>query len=229
MKISIVIPTYNMINGVEYLNFSLSKIKTQKVNCDIEIIVTDHSNDDSIKNLCNEWINKLNIIYHKNTYKIGSSSANINTGISLASGDLIKILFQDDFLFDNNSLRHTIENFDETKKWLISTCLHTNDGFNYFRLHHPFYNHDIHLGNNTISSPSVITIKNNLNVFFDEELLWLMDVDFYKRMYIMYNEPSICYEPTIVNRIHDNQVSNTLATNEIKDNELIYIKKKYND
>jgi hypothetical protein len=62
---------------------------------------------------------------------------------------------------------------------------------------------------------------------FDENLIWLMDVDYYKRLYDKFGFPSICNYITIVNREHQNQVTNTLATEEIKQKELNYIKQKY--
>jgi len=54
-----------------------------------------------------------------------------------------------------------------------------------------------------------------------------MDVDYYKRLYNMFGNPSICSYITVVNREHNNQVSNTLATKEVREKELEYIIQKY--
>ena len=43
-------------------------------------------------------------------------------------------------------------------------------------------------GNNTMGCPTGMTIKNKNLLFFDEEINWLMDVDYYKRMFDLHGE-----------------------------------------
>jgi hypothetical protein len=122
---------------------------------------------------------------------------------------LIKILFQDDFLYSSTSLEETVQAFDlEKDMWLVTACEHTIDGTTFIRPFYPTYNHNIHRGKNTISSPSVMTIKNDHPLLFDENLLWLMDVDYYKRCYERFGKPKILNTITVVNRVGDHQVSN---------------------
>ncbi|MFN9943881.1 MAG: glycosyltransferase family 2 protein, partial [bacterium] len=78
--------------GYEFLKFSLDRISQQTFR-NFEIVISDHSSDEVIKNLCNEYPD-INIKYYKNSEKIGNSSANINNCITKASGEWIKILFQ---------------------------------------------------------------------------------------------------------------------------------------
>jgi hypothetical protein len=47
-----------------------------------------------IKQLCDNWNPRLNILYVKNEHNRGSSSANLNNGIKKATGEYIKIIFQ---------------------------------------------------------------------------------------------------------------------------------------
>lgn len=209
--------------GVEYLEYSFNILYSQTYT-DFEIVISDHSISDEIKELCERWGQVLNVQYFRNEYKRGISSANINNAIKNASGDIIKILFQDDFLYDETSLEKQLECFKG--EWLVTACCHYNGN----EIHKPFYPqyHDqIQYGHNTISSPSVLMFKNKDIVEFDEELFWLMDVDYYKRMYDKFGSPDICNYITVVNREHENQVSNTLATEEIKQKELDYIIQKY--
>jgi hypothetical protein len=72
-----------------------------------------------------------------------------------------------------------------------------------------------------------MSISNKDIIEFDENLFWLMDVDYYKRLYDIFGNPSICSYITVVNREHENQVSNTLATEEVRKKELEYIIQKY--
>jgi hypothetical protein len=54
-----------------------------------------------------------------------------------------------------------------------------------------------------------------------------MDVDYYKRLYDKFGFPSICNYITVVNREHDRRVSNNEATEELRRQELEYIKNKF--
>jgi len=214
MKFSICIPTYEMKgHGTEFLIQNFIKIKNQTFK-DFEVIISDHSQDNRIKRICEEWSNFMDIKYFKNLNDIGSSSANINYAINKANGEWIKIIFQDDFFYDENALLNInkfIENNKECK-WLASACDHSNDGIVMYRKFHPKWNDKIYVGNNTLSSPSVVTLKNetqNQNLF-DKDLIWLMDVDFYQKLYIKYGEPYILNDITIVNRTWNERLSDTI-------------------
>ena len=219
---SITIPTYEMKGyGEEFLEVSFTKLIKQTFK-NFEVVVSDHSRNDVINNLCNRWKDKLHIKYFRNDYKIGGSSPNINNAIKHSNGEWIKLLWQDDFLFDENSLSIIKTHIDKTENivWLASACEHTNDGVVMYCPFYPSWTSDIHLGNNRISSPSVITIKNTEDkLYFDDDLIWLMDVDYYKKMYIKHGEPSYLNLITVVNRTWADSVSNTLSQ-ERKDKEV---------
>jgi len=155
-------------------------------------------------------------------------SSNVNNALLNANGEIIKILFQDDFLVDNNSLEQQLIHFvGNHNHWLITACCHSKDDLCFYNAFYPRYHDDIHYGENTISSPSVLMIRNENIELFDESLFWLMDVDYYKRLYDKFGFPSICNYITVVNREHDRRVSNNEATEEIRQKELNYINQKY--
>ena len=226
---SIAIPTYEMHGyGEEFLTQSFIILHKQTFN-DFEVIVSDHSRDSIIKDLCEKWCENLNIKYFRNDYKIGGSSPNINNAIKLANGKWIKLLWQDDFLFGYNALENLKNHIDNNKNiiWIATACEHTNDGINMYRTFYPSWNENIHAGINTISSPSVITIKNtDEKLYFDEDLIWLMDVEYYKRMYDVYGEPIYLNTVNVVNRTWGNSVSNTLSE-ERKNKELNLMRERY--
>jgi glycosyltransferase involved in cell wall biosynthesis len=223
-KISICIPTYEMKGkGVEYLEYSFNILYSQTYS-NFEIVISDHSQSNDIELLCEKYSQVMRINYIKNKNKRGNSSANINNAIKNAKEDIIKILFQDDFLYDEYSLEKQLECFKEN--WMVTACCHYNEK-EIYKPFYPKYHDAIQYGENTISSPSVLMFKNKNILEFDEDLFWLMDVDYYKRMYDKFGFPAICNYITVVNREHKNQVSNTLATEEIKQKELNYIIKKY--
>lgn len=228
-KVSVAIPAYEMHGkGAEFLSSALNGIYHQTYK-NIEVVVSDHSFNDDIQSVCHAWSTKgLDIRYLRNNDSRGYSSANINNAIKSSTGKYIKILFQDDFLYCADAIEKTVTAFEKepNKKWLISACEHSSDGVHMYRPFHPRFHNDIHLGNNTISSPSVLTLLNEDLIYFDCKLVWLMDVEYYKRLYNTFGEPVILNKITVVNRTWDMQVSNTVSEN-IKQKEMAYVKGIY--
>lgn len=228
MKISIVIPTYEMHgNGVEFLLKNLEIFKSQTFQ-DFEVIISDHSLNEDIKNLCDSWSDILSIKYCKNTENIGNSSANLNNALKHVSGDIIKIIFQDDFLWDKNSLMNIKNAFElePEKTWLISSSEHSKDGVTFYRTFIPSCDIEkLSNGINTISSPSVISFLNKDVLQFDENLIWMMDCDYYIRMYKKFGTPIILESVNVVNRVWSKQYNN-LISEERKKQETEYINNK---
>ena len=81
-------------------------------------------------------------------------------------------------------------------------------------------------GINTVSGPSVMFFKNDQN-YFDEDLCWLNDVEFYYRLYLKYELPLLLPRQEIVQRLRNDGVSNTLSK-EIKNEEGVYVLCKHN-
>ena len=197
---------------------------------DFDVVVSDHSKQDNIKNICEEYRDRLDIKYFRNPTGPYTSAFNTNNAIRKATGKLRKILFLDDFFYHSDALKDIVDNFDiEKDHWLVTACEHTTDGVTFTRPFYPRYHDKIHLGDNTISSPSVMTIKNENPLFFDERMLWLMDVDYYKRMYDAYGLPKIVNTINVVNTNGDHQASNTTATKERRALEYVWVLKKYNE
>jgi hypothetical protein len=225
---SIAIPTYGYNGrGSEFLEFNLEILKKQSFK-NFEIIISDHSIDNTIKDIYNKWKDILDIKYFLNEMGRGIISPNINNAMTKCCGEYIKILFQDDFLYNENSLQIQYDFLmkHENTNWLMTKFYHSNDGITFYRLFSPVYNNLIWTGNNTMGCPSGMTLKNKNLIFFNEGLNWLMDVDFYKRMFDKYGEPEILDEITYVNRTWGNRLTDTI-TQELKDNEFIYLNKIY--
>lgn len=218
--------------GVKYLSYSFDMLVKQTFK-DFDVVISDHSRNNAIEKLCQEYKNKLTIHYFRNTKKRGSSSANINNAMLLATGRLIKILFQDDYLYHERALEDIANTFGNNPTgWLATACIHTYDTKNYFRPFYPVYDDFTVLKKNSISSPSVITLENTSSskepLLFDEELIWWMDLDFYKRCYDRFGLPKIVNTINVVNLLGEHQVTRTLATEERREAEFSYIMEKYN-
>jgi glycosyltransferase involved in cell wall biosynthesis len=212
MLVTIAIPCYEMQGrGAEFLDFGLSRIACQTYPL-IEVVISDHSVDCTLRSVCEAWQDQIEIHYVRNPSKRGSSSANLNVAIHNASGDLVKILCQDDYLSDATSIDRTVCAFDPTSSWLVTSYLHTKDRISVFDQQNPNMSSDIAL-TNTIGTHSCLTIRNISDPeLFDEDLIWLMDCEYYRRLYDRFGSPSILHDVTVVQMLWDGQVTNNQAS-----------------
>src|SRR3990167_9957702 len=211
MKFTIAIPTHEMENRTFFFKRCLDSLWGQTFQ-DFEIVVTDNSDDNMIKDICGHyggWIR-----YYKNKRK--GMPQNTNEAIKKSEGELIKILYMDDYLLHDKVLEEIADKFE--KGWLI--CGADNNSS-------PRWTGDIHTGNNKLGSPSALTIENKKPLFFDEKLTWLLDADLYRRYYEKYGEPTIMHGKHIGIGIGSHQLTH-LISDERKLSEGDYLMKKYN-
>ena len=204
-------PTYESFGrGNEFLEFQFLKFKEQTYK-DFEIVISDHSRDNNIEQLCARYANTLDISYERNETNRGNFTDNTNKAMRRCKGDIIKVLFQDDFLWDEHSLKKINDVFDTKTSWLVTSCEHTYDGINFHRTHHPEYNDLIYTGKNTIGNPSVLSVRNNEDMlFFDKRMIWTVDVDYYKRLHDKFGAPTILDDVTVAIRLWDKQLTHLI-------------------
>jgi glycosyltransferase involved in cell wall biosynthesis len=226
-KVSICIPTWEQKGfGVKYLSKLLDTVKSQTYK-DLEVVISDHSINDDILNLVKNYSKDLLINYVRNHEKLGNSPFNTNNSIINSKGEIIKVMFQDDFFFDNNALEIIISKFNDNVMWVVNGCNHTDsDNTKYWNYMIPRWNDSMYRGVNTISSPSVLSFRRDVNIRFDDNLVMLMDCEIYHNFYTNYGLPVIVTETLVTNRLHNNQISTNYKLN-IND-EINYVKKKYN-
>ena len=76
-----------------------------------------------------------------------------------------------------------------------------------------------------MSSPSILAVRKDLEEYFDEDLVMLMDCDMYYRLYKYHGEPLVLKDYHISNREHKNQ---TQRSNEhLLPKEIEYLKNKH--
>lgn len=194
-RISLCVPTHEMENG-EYFLDRLQKSLDRQTFRDFEVVVS----------------------------KEGRMAENTNKAIKQAKGEIIKVLFMDDYLWSNDALQHLSDNFKGG--WYASGCVHTDDGEHFFSPHKPEWNPEVPTGKNTIGSPSVIAFENKEPLLFDENLSWLLDCELYGRLYARYGEPTIEPLPDIAIGIGLHQTTHTMTDDE-KRAEHYYLQNKY--
>jgi hypothetical protein len=172
----------------------------------------------------------------KNEIGRGFISPNLNVAMKNSNGKYIKMLFQDDFLYGDDSLKNTHDFIEQNDvKWLATSFYHTTNGVDMIRPMTPMWNDNIWTGNNTMGCPSVLCIKNEEIIFFDETLNWMMDVEYYKRMYDKFGEPHILNIFTVANKTYldenfrpiGNISLSSNISNEIKNEEITRVTNKY--
>jgi glycosyltransferase involved in cell wall biosynthesis len=227
-KISICIPTWEQHGkGASFLEQLFVSIESQTYK-NYNVVVSDQSLNDEIKNLCETFSNKFDIIYVKNKKDLGNGPANTNNCIKNADGEIIKIMFQDDFFYDQKALEIINHNFVINDCiWLVNGCNHTKDsGKTYFQQMIPKWNENILIGVNTISSPSVLSFKKEVDLFFDENLVMLMDCEYYYSLYKKFGLPLFLEDCLITGRFHEHQISTLYDHNNLP-KEINYVKNKH--
>ena len=231
MKISIAIPTWECYGkGGEFLDDLLRTIEIQTFK-NFEVCISDHSKDDKVLNKVKEFQNKFDIVYSRNEENRGNGPSNTNKSIEMCSGDIIKVMFQDDFFYDDESLEKIHNEFENSDKmWLVNGCNHTqDDGHSFYWEMYPTWNNKLLEGVNTISSPSVLSFRKEVENRFDETLVYFMDCEFYYGMNDNYGQPIFLNDILISNRVGDHQISSQVnkRREEYVSRETEYCIKKY--
>jgi glycosyltransferase involved in cell wall biosynthesis len=209
-KVTIAIPTHDMENARFFLTRCLDSILKQ-THEDFDIVITDNSPTDKLKRVVQQYGMKIH--YSLNPRR--GATINTNEAIRQSKGELVKILHMDDYFAHKNALKDIVEVFDGS--WLITGT----QGNAY-----PYWTDDIMIGNNKLGSPSALTIKNENPLMFDEDLKWLFDCEYYKRLHDKFGEPTILDGVNVVIGVHDGQMTN-LLTKEEKQQEEDLMKERY--
>ncbi len=195
-KVSICIPAYKQIN---YLRKTLESISTQKYN-NYEIIITDDSPDESVKNLLKKFNFSDKLKYFHNKTRLGSPE-NWNEAIRRASGEYIKILHHDDWFKGSDSLSKFVKmlelNPESDFAFSASEAMNSEKKFLFI---HSVSKYQLKLlkkdpailfFKNFIGAPSTTIYRKTINLEYDKKIKWLVDVDMYIR--ILKNNKTFIY------------------------------------
>jgi len=223
-------------NNITMLNNLIKSVYTQTYK-NVEIVISDHSKDDSVKVLCDDWKDKVIIKYIKNEVNRGSCEANTNNALIHASGKYIKTMAgQDDFLCRDDALEIMVNHLETTKyRWIFTGCLHCkeNNTKDLFNPHTPNWPSDsggytfnsMLTGVNLIGGESVMMYE-KVDVLIDTNLIWLMDVEFYYRLYKELGDPMLIKDMCAVSRIREDSITSTMIFPNLVAEEKDYIYKK---
>ena len=222
MKVSIAVPTWEAHGrGPEFLDDLVRTVLIQTLT-DWEIVVSDQSEGNEVKNVAMYYKKQgVNLIYERNREKKGNISWNANNAINFCSGEVVKVLFQDDFFYDDEALEKIYNSLTESDKdWLVCGCNHTQtDGNDFYWTLMPSWNDDLLEGVNSISSPSVLAFKNEKVLErFDENVRMLMDCEMYYHLDKNHGQPFYLMDDLVTNRVHSEQLSSKINNDEDRKN-----------
>jgi glycosyltransferase involved in cell wall biosynthesis len=201
-KVSICIPTYNQATLLKKVLKSI----VEQTFTDYELIISDDTLDNSIEVVLNEFNfgTQLNYIHH--TPSLGSP-ANWNYALKQAKGEYIKIVHHDDYFINPDSLAQFVHLLDSNPRASFGFSATKIDllQLNMIKYHHCSVKHFNLIKNNpealffsnVIGAPSATIIRNKFNILFDEQLKWLVDVDWYIRIIKQNNNLAYSSKPLI--------------------------------
>lgn len=232
-KISILIPTYN--NKESFLR-TFNSVLMQDYQ-DYEIIITDDSTTNAIENIVKKF-DCSKVKYFKNQIRLGAPE-NWNECLRKASGEYLKILHHDDWFATQDSLGKFVKLMDDNPNSLLGFSKGVNfkikTGEKRYR-HNEKYVEMLKkdfselILNNRIGAPSVTIFRNGTGVYFDKNLKWLVDVDFYINLLIKNNNLAFINEELIYIGIQSNRLTDKCMEDEtIEEREALYIKEKYKE
>ena len=249
VKLSILIPTYNFKTGIDEILDCLESIEDDFRDY-IEIIISDDSDEEIIKKDRTKSLKKhfKNYFYNHNIYHHGAIN-NWNNLISKAKGDYIWLLHHDEYWQkEKNIIRYIFEAINTKNPNILIlpiTKLKTTRIFNLnFKMiqKHIIFKKiiKIYINNpkllikaNIIGPPSALIYKKN-NFSYDVSLKYLVDVEFYIRLFKSYNSKKIIlgtkYFDLISMQDNDKSITSFLQKEirSLKKKEENYIFNRYN-
>jgi glycosyltransferase involved in cell wall biosynthesis len=184
--ISICIPAYKRTGYLERLLGSIA-MQTYK---DYEVVITDDSPDDSVKEIIGKYSSIVSLRYFKNPMALGTPE-NWNEGIRRANGQWIKLMHDDDWFADEHALRHFHEATARHPRcpFFFSAFRNITEGtgnvqdvrcnaFDRFML----WLSPLHLFKKVyIGNPSCTLVRRDQGLFYDNRFKWVVDFEYYIR------------------------------------------------
>lgn len=201
MKVSICIPAFQQ---VEYLRDTLRSIEEQEFD-DYELIVSDDSPDDSVRELLAEFDFGERLRYVRNSPALGSPE-NWNAAVRLARGDYVKLQHHDDHFMRPDALRRFVELLDADPAadfgFAASLVEHVDSGLE--RVHRPTAQQLADLRadpaalfiGNCVGAPSATICRRGIGLEYDRRMKWLVDIDFYYR--VLMRNGRFAYTPEVL-------------------------------
>lgn len=226
-KVAICIPYHKKLKLLQRLIESIKK-QTFK---EYIVIITDDSNDI----LAEKYVKSLGeqFVYIQNKIKKGPT-ANCNYAMKCCqkySPEYIKVMHHDDYFYSSDSLEIMVNALDGDDALLVFTDnIIVQDGMKEFERHvdeKQIFKLEDNIFNlicgNVIGAPSGTLVRNQ-NIYMDENLIWMVDVEWYLKLLQDCNHFIHISLPLIAIDISSDRVTNYCLKNmDLIEREYIYI------
>jgi len=222
---SICIPTFNSVDLLSRLIKSILKQSFKN----FEIIISDDSSNDEVFEYCKSLENNV-IIYFKHK-SVVTATENWNFGLKKSKGKYKMLIHHDDYFSDYLCLEKIYNEHLKNGEMMVYFMSFINENntrkfyYNKFSIHKIFKNPDNLLYVNYFSTPSCIVLNQKVDLFYNEELKWLVDVDFYSRLFKKYSKIKLISNVCMIIGGGIERITNTITEKNIL-NEYYFLTKK---
>lgn len=219
LELSLLVPVHDPNGEYEsFLTDLLSSVRSQSLLPDEILIVSNHLISYE-QDLIDQFGSNLAIRFERSS--ANNAPENINAGVKLVRGRITKVLFQDDYLGDKQSLARTVAELDRSgKSWIATGCDHFRRTAGVHSPHNPRLSRKLILGSNSIGAPSVVAFRTEDYVPMDTSLRYVFDCDWYLRMWHAHGRAAILSAALVTIRLHSGQATHwakSLLGEEVKE------------
>lgn len=206
--ISICIPTYKRIVDLEKLLDSIGRQSFKN----FEVIITDDSPDDTVKNFAANYPADFKLLYFKNSTALGTPE-NWNEGIRKANGQWVKLMHDDDYFATEDSLAAYVQAMDAhpSAKVFYSAFIFENMAQQSRQLITCNWFDRFFLGlsplhllkRNYFGNPSCVLVKKELPFLYDNRFKYIVDFAYY--IELLQNKVPAVYLPKVLIHVGQNE------------------------
>lgn len=204
-KISVLVPVYDPHHQhFEFIAELLESLVAQ-TSMPREVVFSANHQVEYLSKLKKIVNDKFEVRWVLNSSK--NAPENINEGVKACQSDIIKLLFQDDFLFD----KHFLENLgalEPSFMWQLNGYVHVSpQGQALDHGKKPVLSGSLKQAINRVSAPSGAAFRRLAFQPVDSRFQYVFDCDWYLRMWHNLGEPKIDEKQKVAIRLHDKQAT----------------------
>ena len=219
--LSVLIPAYDYANGVKrILDLVFGGLSA---GLPLECVVSDDSQFSDVKDMVDEHpISEFESFkFVRNSPSLGAAK-NWNSLLDSSVGEFVLFMHHDEFPYDKNffsKLAKLLKKQDADDVVILKCCVQTIIP-NRFRAHVPmwiaksyfYFSHRSILRRNFIGSPSNLCVRRKCLEKFDPRLKWLIDVDWYSRIFGRSDIKVSFSHLRVVGVFHSNSISAKISS-----------------
>ncbi len=155
----------------------------------VEVIISDDSPNEDIKRAIEPYTNKFEIKYFHNSPAL-QSPKNWNVALDKGAGEYLLLMHQDDWFHSPTALSEFVKAFQQYEVDFVfcrNTAVDENGNKIILQAIPELLNNMTEKPNHllraqVIGPPSNTMLKRSVGIRYDENLIWLVDVDYYSRI-----------------------------------------------